>query len=389
MNVVTPLSPAPARGFPAFRDLSSPDRIAVRATASIDVGLRTAAAAMIAGAILPEVLNPKRLAFDAEQLRFYAGLGRIGDASLSFPAPTETVQVHRRTASRPASILAPGHVDHVWFDSPFQPLNPAMRERWKRFRRNGVAHAQHWRHQDGPRPTLIVIHGFFASPHVLNGAFFALPWFFRSGFDVLLYTLPFHGARRERFAPFSGSGVFSSGQSGFAEAMGQAIHDLRLFIDYLDGETGGAVGVTGLSLGGYTSALLSTVEPRLSVVVPNVPVTDPHRLLRSWVPAGQIVAAAGKVGGADVDLLAAGSAFHSPLSYPTLVGKEARLIITGLGDRLAPPDQSEALWQHWDRCALYWFPGSHILHIDQRNYLRRMARFMRGAGFAPPEWAAA
>jgi pimeloyl-ACP methyl ester carboxylesterase len=74
---------------------------------------------------------------------------------------------------------------------------------------------------------------------------------------------------------------------------------------------------------------------------------------------------------------AAASAYHCPLNYQPLVPKDRRLIITGLGDRLAPPEQAEALWEHWDRCALHWFPGNHILHVSQPEYLRRTNRFLR------------
>ena len=78
--------------------------------------------------------------------------------------------------------------------------------------------------------------------------------------------------------------------------------------------------------------------------------------------------------------------FHSPLNYAALVPKDRRLIITGLGDRLAPPQQAEVLWEHWDRCAFHWFPGNHILHVSQPDYLRRMTRFMRDYMFTlgPP-----
>lgn len=373
--------------LPTMAELSRSDRRSVRATAATDLLLRTAAATMVAGALVPEMLNQRALAFDREQLDFYAGLGAVGDASLSFPAPTESVQVRRTgRGSRIATRVTHGHVEHLSFESPFVPINPAMRDKWSRQRRNRIAHAQHWRHHDGPRPTLVVIHGFFASPHLVNGAFFSLPWFFQAGFDVLLYTLPFHGARREARAPFSGSDYFAQGQAGFAESMGQAIHDLRLFLDEIARTTDGPIGVTGLSLGGYTSALLSAVDPRLRVVVPNVPVTDPARLLRSWAPAGQLAAAATHWGGPSIDAISSAGRYHSPLNYPSLVPHNARLIIAGLGDRLAPPEQSELLWEHWDRCQLYWFPGSHILHVSQRGYKRHMARFMRSAGFAPPEW---
>ena len=73
--------------------------------------------------------------------------------------------------------------------------------------------------------------------------------------------------------------------------------------------------------------------------------------------------------------------YHSPLNYPAVVAKDRRLIITGLGDRLAPPQQAELLWEHWDRCAFHWFPGNHILHVSQPDYLRRMTRFMRDCMF--------
>ena len=89
------------------------------------------------------------------------------------------------------------------------------------FTRNNVVHAQHWRHDDGPHPTLCVIHGFMGSPYLFNGLFFSLPWFYRSGYDVLLYTMPFHGSRAEKGSPFSGYGFFANGFSGFAEAMAQ------------------------------------------------------------------------------------------------------------------------------------------------------------------------
>jgi hypothetical protein len=64
-----------------------------------------------------------------------------------------------------------------------------------------------------------------------------------------------------------------------------------------------------------------------------------------------------------------------------VIPKDRRMIITGLGDRMAPPDQAVMLWEHWDRCALHWFPGSHVLHVSQLDYLRRMTPFLHGFMF--------
>ena len=146
-----------------------------------------------------------------------------------------------------------------------------MRERWSAWKSNNIVHAQHWRHDDGPRPTLCVIHGFMGSSYLANGRFFTLPWYYRSGYDVLMYTLPFHGQRAEKFSPFSGFGYFAGGLSGFAEAMAQAVHDFRSIIDYLRHTGVDRIALTGISLGGYTSALVASVDDRLEAVIPNCP----------------------------------------------------------------------------------------------------------------------
>jgi pimeloyl-ACP methyl ester carboxylesterase len=59
------------------------------------------------------------------------------------------------------------------------------------------------------------------------------------------------------------------------------------------------------------------------------------------------------------------------------------MIVGGVGDRLAPPKHSRLLWDHWDRCRIHWFPGSHILHMDRGEYLRQIARFLHKTQFLP------
>ena len=103
----------------------------------------------------------------------------------------------------------------------------------------------------------------------------------------------------------------------------------------------------------------------------------PEATVDEWFPANMLVALNRRIAQTDPDLAAAASRYTSPLNYPPLVPKDRRLIIAGLGDRFAPPQQAELLWRHWDRCAFHWFPGNHLLHISQPDYLRRMTRFMR------------
>ncbi len=146
-----------------------------------------------------------------------------------------------------------GVCEVVRFDSPFQP-GPSRPTRALSCAttRNRVAYARMIRHRDGPRPTMVAIHGFTAEGYLINEWFFALPWFYRMGCDIALFTLPFHGPRQTRFSAFSGHGFFAGGTSRFNEAVAQSVFDFRVLLNWLQREQGvEQVGVTGLSLGGF------------------------------------------------------------------------------------------------------------------------------------------
>jgi len=354
----------------------------LEAAAVSDLALRTAVASVLTTTVTPAVIaSSVRFGSERDSLRFYAELGAERDPAKSFPAPTEPPRVSSRPANRLAERFSGATVDNISFPSSFRAINPAMRARWSAWESNNVVHAQHWRHDDGPHPTLCVIHGFMGSSYLANGRFFTLPWYYRSGYDVLMYTLPFHGRRAEKLSPFSGFGYFADGLRGFAEAMAQAVHDFRSIIDYLRDTGVDRIALTGISLGGYTSALVASVEDRLEAVIPNCPVVTPAKMFDEWFPANKLMGLGLRLSNISRDELVAGLSYHCPLNYRPVVPKDRRMIITGLGDRMAPPDQAVALWEHWNRCALHWFPGSHVLHVSQLDYLRRMTQFLQQVMF--------
>ncbi|MCC2639228.1 MAG: abhydrolase 18 [Moraxellaceae bacterium] len=353
----------------------------VEATAAVDVGIRTAAATLALTMALPTTLSPSLLRHDHAQWDHYKALADGHDAKKSFPRPRQAVNVRKHKPPLLEYRPEDGSVEVLSFESQFQPLNPGMREHYARFRRNRIAWAEHWRHDGPPRPTICLIHGYVADPYWVNSRFMALPWFYKMGFNVLLYTLPFHGRRKEWFAPVSGHGVFSYGLCHINETIAHAVHDFRLFLDYLEGTGVPQFGVTGISLGGYTTSLLAAVEDRLAFAVPNVPLASLIDLVLEWFPVAPVVKAALRATGTSVQEARHVTAMCSPLTYKPLLPKNRLMIVGGAGDRFAPPKHTRLIWDHWDHPRLHWFPGNHLIHLDQGRYLKEMARFLRGIGF--------
>ncbi|MBC7174635.1 MAG: alpha/beta hydrolase family protein, partial [Polyangiaceae bacterium] len=180
-------------------------------------------------------------------------------------------------------------------------------------------------------------------------------------------------------------GYFAGGPSRVNEGVAHLVFDLRILLDWLAAERGvEAAGVTGISLGGLTSSLMAVAEPRLSFAIPNVPAVSLADLMLEWPPMGLLTRAMMRSEGFTIREARKLVAVSSPLSYRPAIPRERLMIVGGVGDRLCPPKHSRLLWDHWGRCRIHWFPGSHVLHLDRGDYLKEMARFMVGIGFMEP-----
>jgi hypothetical protein len=248
----------------------------VHATAAMEQMMRVPLATIVAAAAWPAMTQPGRAAREFEALRFYEPLAHAGDVSRVFLPPPKGIRIEARP--RAASSVRPEirRLD-LRFDSPFEPLNPAAAPQYARMTRNAVSHAQYWCHGDGPRPTLIVIHGFGADAPSLNARVLGLPWPLSPRLRHPALYLP---------APRTAGGTGRLVQRPrrvrprlihFNEVALHAIHDLRVFIDYLRGRGVEHIGVTGISLGGYTASLLATVEERSRLLHPDHSGREPDR----------------------------------------------------------------------------------------------------------------
>ncbi|MGQ3057350.1 MAG: alpha/beta hydrolase family protein [Nevskia sp.] len=357
-------------------EIDADHRFKVHGSALADRVLRTGLGSLVSAAMAPGLARRSGVARERAALRWYQPLADRAALDAVFVAPPAQVPIDERPPGlldwQPAGIPA----RHWSFDSPFVPLNPALRAAYAKSGRNRRAHALHLHHPDGPRKTLIWLHGFTLDSYRINAIGFALPWLWKRGYDVLMVTLPFHGARAECWHPFSGYGYFAGGMAHANEAMLHAVHDIRIFVDHLLDAGAPSVGISGLSLGGYLSAVMASVEPRLKFAIPNSPLVVPIDMALQWQPLGPLIRLLQWRDGFGIGEMRHGMALHSPLSWQPAIDAERLLIIGGAGDRFTAPSFVNLLHRHWAGSRLHWFPGNHVLHLQQGQYLRLMKRFM-------------
>ncbi len=248
--------------------------------------------------------------------------------------------------------------EHVSFESGYAPHpDEPGRERWLGYERCRTAHAWLVRHDSPERPWLVCVHGLMMGwPWVDLAAFRAERLNRRLGLNLIFPLLPFHGPRGH--GRISGSGFLSERILDSVHAFAQACWDLRRLLSWIRAQGGRRIGVHGLSLGGYTSALLASLDDDLACAISGVPAVDFAELAWRHSPPYELQRFERE--GLDRDALRNVLRPVAPLALTPKVPHERRYIYGSLADRLVPPDQIRALWQHWGEPRIHWYAGSHV-----------------------------
>jgi hypothetical protein len=269
--------------------------------------------------------------------------------------------------------------ERLSFESDYAPQGDLPgRERWLDRAANRTAHAWLLRHADGPRPWLVCLHGFgMGEPRDLFG--FRSTWFHRElGVNVIHPVFPLHGPRRE--GRFSGDGVISLDLLGNLHGLGQAIWDVRRCLGWVRAQGASAIGVHGISMGGYLAALLAGIDDGLDCVIAGIPPADLPLVMLRHAPRGvrQLGKHEGLFGQAARDL----HRVVSPLAFEPLLARERRYIYAGMVDRMSTPRHAHMLWQHWGRPSIKWYRGAHVSFVWSSEVWAFVAAALRACGIA-------
>jgi pimeloyl-ACP methyl ester carboxylesterase len=263
-------------------------------------------------------------------------------------------------------------VDASW-PSESEPFHHGVRDTYLGYERNRTAHARMWLAPE-PRPMAILIHGYMAGQWAVEERAWPIDWLTRRGLDVAIAVLPFHALRgnTDQVAP-----PFPGADPRFTnEGFRQAIHDLRALVAYARVRGAPHVGVMGMSLGGYTTSLLATVEPDLAFAVPIIPLASIADFARDRGRLGTEAQSR-----AQHAALEAANAIVSPLARKSLVAKDHVLVVGADADRITPIAHAERLARHFD-APLVKIHGGHLLQFGRRSAFKEIGRMLRRIGIA-------
>ncbi|HEY8122942.1 MAG TPA: hypothetical protein VII78_16595 [Myxococcota bacterium] len=247
--------------------------------------------------------------------------------------------------------------EELRFQSEYEPhAGEPGRERWLSYAPNQLAWAWLLRSGDAARPWLVCIHGYQMGTPAIDLAVFRAEQWRRRGWNVVLPVLPFHGPRR--LGAVSGIGMFGADFLDSAHALAQAVWDARRLLGWIRAQGGSEIACYGLSLGGYTAALLASLAPELGSVIAGIPAADFPRLV--WHHAPSAARARLEHAGLTRELAEPVMRPVSPLALPPLVPHARRFVFGAPDDQFVPAEQVRDLLAHWGTPRHVWFPGAHI-----------------------------
>jgi dienelactone hydrolase len=228
---------------------------------------------------------------------------------------------------------------------------------------NNTVHCEYFRPlADGKRPAVIVL-------HILGGDFDLARLFARhlaqNGTAALFLKMPYYGPRRQ---PDMRARMISDDPRETVAGMTQAVLDIRYATAWLASQADvdpDRLGIFGISLGGITSALAATAEPRLTNVCLMLAGGDVAQvawnsrelapLRRRWELAG----------GTKESFFAVLNQVD-PAAYAANLRGRRILMLNATRDEVIPKACTESLWRAMGEPKIVWLDGGHysaLLHI--------------------------
>jgi len=251
------------------------------------------------------------------------------------------------------------------FPSNYQPpIDIPGFDRWQDYQNNRTAHGLVLQHPGPPRPWIICMHGGAMGRDATNlYGMQAKKFHHDHGLNVLLPVLPLHGPRRT--GAMSGAGIIGGYLTDTVFGMSQIIWDIQQMICWIRDQEAEKIGIYGISLGGYTTGLITQSEPDLACAIAGIPASRLAPMLGRLVEPRMTVGLAER--GIGLDEIEKLFKVISPLAEPPKLDLDKRYIFAGAADRMVLPEHVSELWHHWEKPRIEWYQGSHVSWLWEKS----------------------
>ena len=196
----------------------------------------------------------------------------------------------------------------------------------------------------------------------------------RLGFDTALVVLPFHGRRSDPSR--IGRPEFPGRDPRVAnEGFRQVVGEIGELTAWLGREGHPAVGIAGMSLGGYAAALAATALPNLAFLVPIIPLAS----LADFAFEQGNLSESPELRASEHALLERVYRVASPFTRPPRVAPERVLVLGGKADRITPLSHARRLARHFHAPLAAWH-GGHLLQLGRSEGWDRIEEMLKRTG---------
>ena len=274
-----------------------------------------------------------------------------------FPVPAMVPRVAVTARWRLPGLVS----EDLIFRSLHVPMEPKFRRRYLRhYRETHQVYARRIRPAAARRrPRLLYLHGYMQPETYVEELALLTSMALRLDVEVIQMQPPYHGRRAPRSARFSGEFYWTADLVRSVEALRQTVLDARTLLRWLRDVDDRPVGVTGLSLGGALTLVLTCVEAGFAFSIPLIA----HMDLAALVADAPVLAKMRH------DLRSFGwgrrefDAFVRSLGWYDLVPQlppTKIFMIAASEDRFFDPHVVKQMWKRWGKPAIEWYPTSHM-----------------------------
>lgn len=243
---------------------------------------------------------------------------------------------------------------------------------------NNTVHLRVWPGREGMKsPAMILLHSLFSASDV--GYVHWASVLNRLGWTAIFYDLPYHYRRRPK-GTWSGELVFGGNLIRSAETIRQAVAETRMVVQMARAAGAPKVGLWGMSLGGWVASLTLCHEPDLACAWLVQPIPDVATAI--WdSPGGWVIRRQMEARGLSREQASRMLPMVCPSFGKPKLPPEKILVVGGRHDRIARPEQLQALARGWG--------GAHYREVGQGHigYQAMPMAWRWGTGLMPDLFA--